>query len=112
LDWQGLHSSIASGKLNSFFSENACISWGGSDGSVDFHAANGVMDIARRPFHLRNRERCQEEDTLIRLGSPLVPLATSREPPSVIFPKDNPRIWEIYHGRQGNRGEGKRKKSD
>jgi hypothetical protein len=55
-----------------FFSENACISWCGADGFVDFHAANV-------------------------------------NPASVIAPKDNPRIGEIYYGRQGNRGEGKRK---
>jgi hypothetical protein len=59
------------------------------------------MDIARRPFHLRNRERCQEEDTLIPLDSPLAPLASSRDPASVISPKDNPKIWGIDHGRQG-----------
>ncbi len=46
------------------------------------------MDIARRFFHLRNRERCQKENTL-RLGSPLAPLASSRDSASVISPKEN-----------------------
>jgi hypothetical protein len=38
------------------------------------------MDIARRPFQLPNRERCQEEDTLIRLGSPLAPFRYGLRP--------------------------------
>ena len=71
----------------------------------DFHAANAVMDIARRPFHLRNRERCQEEDTLIRLGSLLPPLASSRAELRLFLRMTSLQISGIDHDRQGEDSE-------
>jgi hypothetical protein len=34
------------GSLTCCFSANACVSWCGADGSINFHAANAVMGMA------------------------------------------------------------------
>lgn len=63
------------------------------------------MDIARRPLHLQNRDRCQEEDTLIPAGLSVGALGKLQGPSFGISLKNTPTIRGIYHGRQG---EGKR----